>query len=53
MRQNPIFARLKLGIVMLLLMLIDVGPVPVTALLALYIVIARPAWFKTIIDEIY
>lgn len=38
---------------MLLLMLIDVGPFPVTALLALYIVIIRPQWFKNMIDEIY
>ncbi|MGR9043710.1 MAG: hypothetical protein ACU83N_00345 [Gammaproteobacteria bacterium] len=36
-----------------MLMLIDVGPVPVTAMMGLFIITFRPAWFKELVDQIY
>lgn len=47
------YSRVKYSIVFIVLMLIDIGPIPVTALIGLYITIFRPRWFKNMIDEIY
>ncbi|WP_268745417.1 hypothetical protein [Methylomarinum vadi] len=44
---------MKYGIIFLVLMLIDIGPVPLTAMIALYVVLFRPRWFKNMIDDIY
>lgn len=47
------YSRIKYSIVFIALMLIDIGPIPVTALLGLYVIIFRPRWFKNIIDKLY
>lgn len=53
MNHVTFFARTKCIFVFLLLMLVDVGPVPVTALMGLFIITFRPAWFKELVDQIY
>lgn len=47
------YTRLKYGSLFILLMLIDIGPIPVTAMLALYVILFRPRWFKKLVDDIY
>lgn len=47
------YTRLKYGGLFILLMLIDIGPIPVTAMAALYVILFRPHWFKKLIDDIY
>ena len=53
MNQVAFFSRLKCTFALLLLMLIDIGPVPVTALIGLFIILFRPVWFKELVDQIY
>ncbi|WP_305909331.1 hypothetical protein Q9L42_005985 [Methylomarinum sp. Ch1-1] len=53
MSQNHLVSRFKYIIIFLLLMLIDVSPIPVTALIGLYVVLFRPRWFMQMIDNIY
>ncbi|MGR8933976.1 MAG: hypothetical protein ACU837_06240 [Gammaproteobacteria bacterium] len=47
------FIRAKCFVVLLLLMLIDIGPIPVTAVIALLVLMFRPRWFKELVDRIY
>ena len=53
MNHVSFFSRIKCIFVFLLLMLIDIGPVPVTALIGLFILMFRPRWFKVLVDHIY
>ncbi|MGR9053905.1 MAG: hypothetical protein ACU84J_14765 [Gammaproteobacteria bacterium] len=53
MNHVAFFSRIKCTAVLLLLFLIDIGPVPVTAMLGLFIVVFRPRWFKELVDQIY
>ncbi len=45
--------RLQLFLVMFILMLIDIGPVPVATFIALFIVAFRPHWFLKLMTRIY
>ena len=53
MSHNAIFAQIKWVIVLLLLMLLDILPVPVLGLILLYVLLFRPLWFKHAVLEIY
>jgi hypothetical protein len=53
MSQNAIFARIKWIIALLLLMLLDILPVPILGLIMLYVLLFRPLWFKNAVLEIY
>ena len=46
-------ARIKSALVMILLMIISIGPIPVTSTIGLLVVIFRPRWFKVLVDTIY
>lgn len=39
--------------VLLLLAIIDIGPIPVTNLICIYALLFRPRWLKALIDKIY
>lgn len=39
--------------VLTLLAILGIGPIPTTTLLAFYIVLARPAWFKRLVLDLY
>jgi hypothetical protein len=53
MHRPPIFWRLKWFLVLLVLMAMDLGPIPFTASLLIFVYLFRPAWFKKFIDKLY
>jgi hypothetical protein len=53
MSNNAFFTRIKWIIVLILLMTLDILPVPVLGLIFLYILIFRPLWFRDAVLEIY
>ncbi|QXP85141.1 hypothetical protein ABZN20_14220 [Methylococcus sp. ANG] len=40
-------------LVLLLLTLLGVGPMPITSVVGIYIVIARPRWFRELVKRVY
>jgi len=53
MNGRSFFWRLKWLIVLLIMMIVEVGPIPFSALIFLYVFVFRPAWFKAFIDRLY
>lgn len=45
--------RIKCALAFVVLMIISIGPIPVTSTIGLLVVIFRPVWFKRLVDEIY
>jgi hypothetical protein len=45
--------RIKLLIVLILLTVLGLGPMPLTSVIGIYIVIRRPAWFKDVVLKLY
>jgi hypothetical protein len=45
--------RIKLLIVLLLFTVIGMGPIPVTSVIGIYVVLFRPAWFKHMVMKLY
>jgi len=45
--------RLKLVIVLILLTILGIGPMPVTSVVGIYIVLFRPVWFKRMVLKLY
>lgn len=45
--------RLKCFLYLLLLLVLDVAPVPVTGSIGLYVVMLRPPWFQALVEKIY
>jgi hypothetical protein len=45
--------RLKTAAVLLVLLILDIAPVPVTGSIGLYVILARPAWFERVAYAIY
>jgi hypothetical protein len=45
--------RIKCLAVLILVSLLDFAPFPVGSLLAIYIVLARPAWFRKVVLALY
>ncbi len=45
--------RIKCFFVLLLLMILDTAPVPVVGFIAMYVLLARPLWFKNLVDKLY
>jgi len=46
-------ARILTLLTMLVVLVLDLGPVPTVSLVCLYAVIFRPRWVKQLVDEIY
>lgn len=46
-------ARIKACLCLLALLVLDIAPVPVTSPIGIYVVIARPKWFKALVEKIY
>ncbi len=40
-------------LVLVILIFIDIGPIPVTAFFLIWILFKRPKWFKELVDHIY
>jgi hypothetical protein len=53
MSDRHMATRIKCVFILLLLMILDIGPIPITAGMGLFIVLFRPVWFKSLIDTIY
>jgi hypothetical protein len=53
MSKQASFARLKWFVIILLLTIVEIGPVPLMGLTLLYILAKRQTWFKELIDRIY
>jgi hypothetical protein len=43
----------KCILVLILLTLLGLGPLPITSVVGLYIVVARPRWFRDVVRKIY
>ena len=52
-RYPAMMFRIKCFFVLLLLMIADTAPVPVVGSICMYILLARPPWFKELVDRIY
>jgi hypothetical protein len=53
MGKTLFFWRLKWLLILLIMVIIDIGPFPFTALILFSIFIYRPIWFKKLIDKLY
>lgn len=53
MNNHSVIARIKCTLILLVLMVIDVGPIPITSTMCLICVIFRPDWFKNLIEKVY
>lgn len=47
------FIRFLCLVGLLLLAIIEIQPIPITTLTAIYILLFRPYWFKNLIDKVY
>ncbi len=45
--------RIITALILIVLAIIGIGPIPTTSLIAVYVVIFRPNWFKHLVDTIY
>ena len=50
---SHLFLRLKCLLVLVLLTIVDIGPVPVMGMFCLYLLLLRPTWFKDLVDMLY
>lgn len=46
-------ARIEAGLILLVLLILDIAPVPVTGGIGLYVILARPAWFVRLAHAVY
>ncbi len=53
MSSRNYFWKLKWLLALLLMMLLDFSPFPVSSLVLLYIFFFKPLWFKAVIDRLY
>jgi hypothetical protein len=53
MNTNPLITRLKCAVVLIIFTLLGLGPVPITSLMGLIVVIFRPQWFKKLVNRVY
>lgn len=53
MSNDSFFLRVKWFLIILLMTIIEIGPVPLLGLTFLYILAFRPHWFKDLIDRLY
>ena len=51
--KNYYFTRLMCLVALLFLVLIEILPIPFTALTSIYILLFRPYWFKKLVDRVY
>ncbi|WP_036268258.1 hypothetical protein [Methylocaldum szegediense] len=46
-------ARIKTFLSLLVLLVLDIAPIPVAGSIGLYVVVARPCWFRRLVEKIY
>jgi hypothetical protein len=52
-KESYFLTKLECLLIIIILIIIDIGPVPVTASGLLFMLFKRPKWFKELIDHIY
>jgi hypothetical protein len=52
-RRGASGTRVKCFLSLLVLLVLDIAPVPVTGSIGLYVVIARPPWFYRLVEAVY
>lgn len=53
MNTNSLLLRLKCLIVLICLAVLDIGPIPITALGGIVIILFRPRWLKQLVGQLY
>jgi len=53
MKTNNFALRIKCIVVLLFLMVLEIGPIPVFAIVGLFVVLFRPRWFIELVDALY
>ena len=53
MPRSSLWTRIKTALILIILMLTSVVPIPITSSICFYVVIFRPRWFKTLVENIY
>ncbi len=53
MKTHNLFVRTLIIVTMILLTILEIGPIPITAMLGLYIALFRPLWFINLMDTLY
>ncbi len=53
MNAHNLTVRIKCIVVLLILMVIEIGPIPIFAVVGLFIVLFRPRWFIELVDTLY
>lgn len=53
MKTNNLAVRIKCVLVLLILMVIEISPIPIFAVIGLFIVLFRPRWFVELVDALY
>jgi hypothetical protein len=53
MNNHLIALNIKVFLVLLFLLFLDIGPIPVTAGMGLFIVIFKPLWFIKLVNKLY
>jgi hypothetical protein len=53
MKAHNLAVRIKCILALLVLMVIDIIPIPVIAIVGLFIVFFRPRWFIELVDTLY
>jgi hypothetical protein len=53
MKTNNLAVRIKCVLVLLVLMVIEISPIPIFAVIGLFIVLFRPRWFMELVDALY
>lgn len=52
-KEGYYLTKLECLLILIILVMIDIGPIPITALGLIVILVKRPKWFKQLIDHIY
>jgi ABC-type phosphate transport system permease subunit len=50
---NPAKTKKKVSITIICMMLVDLGPIPLTIPVGIYIVRRRPKWFRNVVERLY
>ncbi|MEQ1638673.1 MAG: hypothetical protein ABL903_18585 [Methylococcales bacterium] len=53
MNSSPLSTRIKCALVLIAFTVLGLGPIPITSVLGLVIVLFRPKWFKNLVERIY
>jgi hypothetical protein len=53
MNNHQIAVNIKCLLALLILFVIDIGPIPVTAAIGLFVVIFKPRWFLNLVTALY